>query len=66
MSLIGILIGLIVIAIICYAVYLVLGMLPIPQPIKTLIWLLIAVIFLIIILDLVTGGGGSIGSLKLR
>lgn len=66
MSLIGILIALIILAIIIYAVYLVVGMLHVPQPIQTLIWLLIAAIFLIIILDLVTGGGGTIGSLKLR
>lgn len=66
MSLIGILIALIILAIIIYAIYLVVGMLHVPQPIQTLIWLLIAAIFLIIILDLVTGGGGSIGSLKLR
>ena len=44
---IGILVGLIVIAILAYAVYTVLNMLPIPQPIKTLIYLLVALIILV-------------------
>lgn len=47
----GILLSLIVTAIIIYAVYLVLNMLPIPQPIKTLIWLVLAIIFLVMILN---------------
>ncbi len=64
MSLVGILIALIVIAIICYAIYIVLGMLPLPQPVKTLVWLLVAVIFLIVILEAL--GVGTVGSLRLH
>ena len=48
---IAILVGLIVIAILAYAVYTVLNMLPIPQPIKTLIYLLVALIILVWVLD---------------
>ena len=48
---ISILVALIVIAILAYAVYTVLGMLPIPQPIKTLIYLLVALIILLWVLD---------------
>lgn len=46
-SLISILVWLLVFGIIVYAVFLVLGMLPLPQPIKTIIVLLIAVVMVI-------------------
>lgn len=53
---IELLIGLLVLAIVIYAVYVVLGMIPLPQPIKTLVWLILAVIFLVILLGQVGQG----------
>ena len=49
MSLVGLLVALIILCIVVYAVYLVLGMLTLPAPVKTLIGLLIAVICLVIL-----------------
>lgn len=48
---ITVLIVLMTIGIIIFAVYTILNMLPIPEPIKTLIWLLVALIFLVWILS---------------
>lgn len=61
MTLVSILLSLIILGILIYAVYLIVGMLPIPQPIKTLVWLLVAVVFLIVLLNMLgissVGGG---------
>ncbi len=51
-SLIPILVALIILCIIIYAVSIVLGMVNLPPPIRQLVWLVIAVIVLIIVLDL--------------
>lgn len=50
-SLIHLLIGLLVLAIVIYVVYLVLGMLPFPQPVKTIISLILALGFLLVLLS---------------
>lgn len=47
---ISLLISLLVLAIVCYAIYVVLGLIPLPEPIKTLVWLIVAVILLVVLL----------------
>ncbi len=44
-------IWLLVLAIVIYIVYLVLGMLPIPQPIKHIVCLIVGLVFLLVILS---------------
>ena len=51
-SLVTFLIYLIVLGIVIYAVSLILNMIALPQPIKQLVWLVIAVIVLILLLSL--------------
>lgn len=51
MDLIGILVTLIILAIIAYAVYIVIGMFALPQPIKQLVYLLTGVILLVFLLN---------------
>lgn len=50
-GLVGFLIALIIICIVLYAISLVLGMIQLPPPVKTLVWLVIAVIVLIFLLN---------------
>lgn len=50
-GLIGFLIALIILCIILYAISLVLNMIQLPPPVKTLVWLVIAVIVLIFLLN---------------
>lgn len=59
-GLISFLVTLIVMGIVIYAVYLVLNMLPLPQPIKTLVYLVIAVIFLVMLLSATGISHGSL------
>lgn len=49
-GLVSLLIWLLVLAIVCYVVFLILGMLPIPQPIKTIVCLILGLIFLLVLL----------------
>jgi hypothetical protein len=51
MDLIGLLVTLVILCVVIYAVHIVVGMIALPQPIKTLIYLLIAVIVLLWMLD---------------
>ncbi len=51
-SLLSLLIGLVIVAIVIYGVVLVLGMLKLPEPITRLVYLILAVIGLILLLDL--------------
>jgi hypothetical protein len=59
MTLTAFLVTLIVVAIIVYAISLVLGTLAIPQPIKTLVWLVVAVIVIVYLLNLLGVGVGT-------
>lgn len=47
----NLLIGLLILALIIYVVYLIVGMLPLPEPAKQIVMLILAVIFLIILLQ---------------
>jgi hypothetical protein len=58
---IPLLFGLLLFAIVFYAVYVVLGMFPLPAPIKTLAFLLLAVIGLVMLYEMFMGGGLSLG-----
>lgn len=62
MSIIGLLFALIIFAVIFYAVYVVVGMFPLPAPIKTLVFLLMAVVGLVVLYNMFLGGGISLGA----
>lgn len=57
--LISMLIGLLILAVCIYVVFLILGMLPIPDQIRTIVTLILALIFLIILLQKVGLMGGG-------
>jgi len=50
-GLIHLLIGLLILACVIYVVFLVLGMLPIPQPIKNILCIILGLIFLLVLLN---------------
>ncbi len=50
-SLIPLIIAIIVICIVIYAISILLGMIALPPPVKQLVWLLVAVVVLIVILN---------------
>ena len=50
---ISILISILVLAVIAYAVYVVINFIPVPEPIKTIVWLIFGLIVLIKLLALV-------------
>ena len=47
----NLLIGLLVLALVIYVVFLIVGMLPLPEPAKHIVTLILAVVFLIILLQ---------------
>ena len=51
MSLIGILVAIIIVGVLLWAIYKVLGVVPIPEPFKTIIWVLAVLIAVLIFLD---------------
>lgn len=51
MSLIGILVAVIIVGVLLWAIYKVLGVVPIPEPFKTIIWVLAVLIAVLIFLD---------------
>lgn len=51
MSLIGILVAIIVVGILLWAIYKVLGVVPIPEPFKTIIWVIAVVIAVLLFLQ---------------
>lgn len=55
--LVSLLIAVLIIAVICYVVTLI----PIPAPFKTVIWLILAVIFIIWLVGYLPGGGLHLG-----
>ena len=52
MSLLGILIALIVIGVLLWAIQKVLGVIAIPEPFKTIVWVLVVVVAVFLFLDL--------------
>lgn len=64
MSLIGILVALIVIGVLLWAINAVLRVVPIPEPFKTLVWVIVVVVAVFIFLDM--SGLYSFTSVKLR
>jgi hypothetical protein len=59
MDLISLLIGLVILCAVCYVVWLVLNLLPVPQPFKQII---LAVFGLIVLIIVLTNLGGMLGS----
>jgi hypothetical protein len=51
LDLIGLLVTLLILAIVAYVVFLIIGMLHIPPPILTIVYLIVGLIFLVILLD---------------
>lgn len=64
MSLIGILVALIVIGVLLWAINAVLRVIPIPEPFKTLVWVIVVVVAVFIFLDM--SGLYSFTSVRLR
>ena len=66
MDLISLLIAIIILAVILYAVSILLNMIEIPPPMKQLVWLVIFVVILIIVLSWFSGGlsGVTIGGTR--
>lgn len=52
MSLLGILVALIVIAVLLWAINAILRVVPIPEPFRTIIWVIVVVIAVFVFLDL--------------
>ncbi len=52
MSLLGILVALIIVGVLIWAISKVLGVIPIPEPFKTIIWVIVVVIAVFVFLDL--------------
>lgn len=50
-SLVGLLIWLLILALVIYCVFLVLGMLPLPEPAKRIVTVILAIIFLLVLLQ---------------
>ncbi len=64
MSLIGILVAIIVVGVLLWAIKTVLGVVPIPDPFKTIIWVLVVIICVFTFLDL--SGLYTFNTLRLR
>jgi hypothetical protein len=64
MSLIGILVALIVIGVLLWAINAVLGVIAIPEPFRTIIWVIVVVIAVFVFLDL--SGLYTFNSVRLR
>lgn len=56
MALVSVLVYLLVLAVIIYAVQLVLGMVNLPPPVITIVWLIVAVLAVVAILGVFRGG----------
>lgn len=64
MSLIGILVAIIVVGIIMWGIYKVLGVVPIPEPFKTIIWVIAVIVAVLLFLQI--SGLYSFGSVGMR
>ena len=62
---VSLLITLLVLGLVCYLAYWILGMLPIPAPIKNVVFIVLGIIILIYLLETLLGGGTGLG-LSLR
>lgn len=58
---INLLVGLLILALVIYCVFLVVGMLPLPEPAKQIVVIILAIIFLLVLLRQlgILGGGGA-------
>jgi len=52
MSLIGILVALIVVGVIIWGIWKILGVVPIPEPFKTIIWVIVVIIAVLTFVDI--------------
>lgn len=52
MSLIGILVAIIVVGVLLWAIFKVLGVVPIPEPFKTIIWVITVVVAVLLFVEL--------------
>lgn len=52
MSLIGILVAIIIVGVLLWAIYKVLGVVPIPEPFKTIIWVIAVVVAVLIFVQI--------------
>lgn len=64
MSLIGILVALIVIGVLLWAINRVLGVIPVPEPFKTIIWVIVVVVAVLIFVEM--AGLYHFGSVPIR
>ena len=64
LSLIGILVAIIVVGVLLWAIFKVLGVVPIPEPFKTIVWVLAVVIAVLIFLQV--SGLYSFGTVHIR
>lgn len=64
MSLIGILVAIIIVGVLLWAIYKVLGVVPIPEPFKTIIWVITVVVAVLIFVEM--SGLYHFGSVQLR
>lgn len=64
MSLIGILVALILVGVLLWAISKVLGVVPIPEPFKTIIWVIVVVIAVLLFLQI--SGLYPLGTLRLQ
>lgn len=51
MSLLGILVALIIVAVLVWGANAILGVLPVPEPFKTIIWVLVVIVAVLVFLD---------------
>lgn len=64
MSLLGILVALIVIAVLLWAIQKVLSVVPIPEPFRTILWVIVVVVAVFLFLDL--SGLYSFNTVRIR
>jgi hypothetical protein len=64
MSLLGILVALIVVGVLVWAINRVLAVVPIPEPFKTIIWVIVVVVAVFLFLDI--SGLYSFNTIRLR
>lgn len=64
MSLIGILVAIIVVGVLLWAIFKVLGVVPIPEPFKTIIWVITVVVAVLLFIQI--AGLYHFGSISLK
>jgi hypothetical protein len=64
MSLIGILVALIIVGVLIWGIRAVLGVVPIPEPFKTIIWVIVVIVAVLVFLDI--SGLYAFNSVRIR